>query len=82
MTEISNANSMVAMLHCALCLDEWKANEQVNRTMSPRDWAELEVGWTRQGIQVWCKRHECNVVHMDFEGRKVKANTTRATATK
>jgi hypothetical protein len=31
----------------------------------------LEVGWTPKGLQVWCKRCERNVLHLDFEGRKV-----------
>lgn len=25
---------------------------------------QLEVGLTRTGIQVWCKRHEMNVAHL------------------
>lgn len=56
--------------HCGLCLDERPNN------VSPRDWAQLEVGFTDIGLQVWCKRHECNVMHIDFEGQKHPADLT------
>ena len=44
--------------------------------LSPREYAQLEVGFTKLGIQVWCRRHGVNVLHMDFKGRKFPANTT------
>ena len=37
---------------------------------SPSDWARLECGWTDLGFQVWCKRHDINILHVDFEGHK------------
>lgn len=69
--EIPNVNSIVSFFHCELCLEELPDG------VSPREYAEHEVGWTEIGIQVWCKRHECNVIHMDFEGNKFNANDTR-----
>ena len=27
----------------------------------------VEVGWTNQGFQVWCTRHNTNVIHIDFD---------------
>ena len=61
-----------AFMHCARCLDELPEGQ------SPREWGQLEVGWTSIGLQVWCKRHECNVVHMDFEGHKHPATVEAA----
>ena len=49
-------------LHCGLCLKEKPAD------VSPSDWARVEVGWTPHGIQIWCRRHEANVLHINFEG--------------
>lgn len=66
-----NTNEIKMFQHCALCLAE------LPEGTSPRDWARLEMGWTRRGFQVWCSRHEANVVHVDFEGAKHRANTTR-----
>ena len=55
--------SIEMYFHCRECLEE-KPDDQ-----SPREWAALEVGWTTLGFQVWCKRHERNVIHVDFEGQ-------------
>ncbi len=62
-------NEIRMYLHCAECLDELPVGE------SPKSWARLNVGWTVLGIQVWCVRHEKNVLHVDFEGQKHPANT-------
>lgn len=57
--------------HCTQCIREMPAGT------SPSDWDEnaYEMGWTDKGFQVWCKRHERNVIHVDFEGRKHPADT-------
>jgi len=68
---IPATNQIGLYLHCGVCLNERPAHT------SPRDWAQLEVGWTKQGLQVWCKRHNCNVLHVDFEGCKHPANVNR-----
>ena len=52
-------------LHCMKCLEECP------ETMSPREWARNETGWTQEGIQVWCTRHEMNVIALDFMGQKL-----------
>lgn len=69
---ISNRHKIVQYLHCGLCI-----HEAVEQKISPRDYQQVEVGWTEKGLQVWCKRHDCNVVHVDFEGEVHPANTTR-----
>lgn len=69
--DIPNTNEIQGFLHCSLCLEERPKN------ISPREYASLEVGFTELGMQVWCKRHECNVLHVDFEGRKHPANGER-----
>lgn len=51
--------------HCKKCI------ASVPKGVAPREWAQLEAGWTPAGFQVWCKRHEENVVNIDFLGQKV-----------
>ncbi len=64
-------------LHCRRCVQELAERcERTGEPQSPRDYARLAVGWTPDGLQVWCNRHECNVLHVDFEGRKHPANLT------
>ena len=55
-------NEILMFIHCKLCLDERPSD------LSPREYAELEVGFTTPGIQIWCRRHEVNVMDIDFEG--------------
>lgn len=50
--------------HCALCLEE------LPEGMSPQEYEHTESGWTEKGFQVWCQRHNANIIHMDFEGHK------------
>ena len=69
--DIPNTNEIKAFFHCSNCLDKRPEDQ------SPRDWVQIEAGWTKFGFQVWCKRCECNVIHIDFEGQKHHANTTR-----
>jgi len=71
---IPNTNEIVTFLHCRLCTDELEAGEI---ELSPRDYAELEVGFTEIGLQIWCRRHECNITHVDYEGYQHPANNDR-----
>lgn len=68
---LPNTNEIVAFMHCGLCL------ESIPEGVSPREWTQNEAGWTKEGFQVWCTRHEVNVMHIHFEGMKHPANTTR-----
>jgi hypothetical protein len=59
-------NEITFFYHCAKCLDE------IPEGTSPRDYAQLEVGQTEIGIQVWCRRHDIDVVHLDLRAIKVE----------
>ena len=56
-------NEIQMNMHCKVCLASLPSGE------SPASWARLTVGFTRWGIQVWCERHDINVMHVDFEGK-------------
>lgn len=66
--EITKELAIGFYFHCKKCLEELPLDT------SPREWAQLEIGYTPIGLQVWCRRHECNVVHVDFEGAKHPGN--------
>lgn len=69
--ESSNGNHIKMFLHCGRCLREKPDG------VSPKDWSRTQTGWTTWGIQVWCNRHECNVLHIDFQGHQFPADTSR-----
>lgn len=66
-----NENCIVNYVHCGLCL------KSVPNGVSPQEWRRIEVGFTEKGIQVWCLRHDCNIMHIDFEGVRHRADMTR-----
>jgi hypothetical protein len=48
---------ITSFVHCGKCLDSLPDG------VSPREWAQHEVGFTGDGrLQVWCKRHDVNVM--------------------
>ena len=53
-----------AYIHCGQCLAEWKADPAINTTQSPADYARMQAGLTKTGIQIVCTRHNVNVSHM------------------
>jgi hypothetical protein len=62
--EIPNTRSITAFMHCVSCIKEGLGQS-------------IEAGWTALGFQVWCRTHNCNIVHVDFEDQKHPASTTR-----
>ena len=57
-------------IHCAECFNELSDGD------SPKEYQVLEIGWTEKGLQIWCRRHSKNVLHLDFAGQKLKALAT------
>ena len=50
--------------------------EEIPEGQSPQEYTNYDVGWTEMGLQIWCVRHDCNVVNIDFEGHQHPANET------
>lgn len=57
---------------CAACEAEHLAGR--SDAASLRDYMALEAGFTARGLQIWCRRHDLNVCHVDFEGRRLEAD--------
>lgn len=70
MSRITNNLEINAYLHCGKCLDELPDG------VTPADYSNTQAGFTDQGLQVWCNRHNCNIVNIDFEGNQHPADNT------
>ena len=66
------AHAITHPLVCARCAEE-VANGQTDAG-SMRHYSALDVGFTDRGLQVWCRRHQLNVVHVDFAGQALEAD--------
>lgn len=58
-------NHIEMFANCPDCLDERPAD------VTPSDWARLNVGMTKEGMQIWCVRHDKNVMALDFLGQRI-----------
>jgi len=80
-----NKNNIETFIHCKICVNELNNSKSTkdlsmidpqSSGYSPRTYARFEVGLTKQGFQVWCIRHNQNVIHIDFKGQEVDTDTT------
>ena len=51
-------NQIKGYIHCAEC------RKELPYGITPKEYQNIEVGWTDFGVQVWCKRHDREVVHI------------------
>ena len=65
-------HSITAPVVCARCEAEFLAGGTDSRSL--QDHVRVDVGFTDRGIQVWCRRHDLNVVHVDFDGAMPEAD--------
>ena len=65
-----NTNEIIGYHHCGLCIKELPPNT------SPQEYARIQSGFTPRGVQIWCNRHDVNIMHIDFQGQQHPANTT------
>jgi hypothetical protein len=66
---IENSLQIKANIYCAACLRERPD------CITPQKWSRLDVGWTEHGLQVWCRRHDCNVLQIDLTPRAISVES-------
>ena len=80
-----NKNNIDTFFHCRICVNELNNSTSTkdlsmidpqSSGYSPRTYARMEVGFTKHGFQVWCIRHDQNIVHIDFKGQEVDTDIT------
>tara|TARA_R110000782_G_scaffold206636_2_gene295187 strand:- start:413 stop:679 length:267 start_codon:yes stop_codon:yes gene_type:complete len=59
-------NDIMGVMHCKKCLDEKPNGDREDHA----DYAQLDIGWTPEGIQVWCRRHDTNVLILTLKGEE------------
>ena len=59
-------NEIMGVMHCKKCLDEKPNGDREDHG----DYAQLDIGWTPEGIQVWCRRHDTNVLSLTLKGEE------------
>ena len=57
---------------CVKCSDEFESG--LSDDASLQNYSRLDVGYTKRGLQIFCRRHELNVCHFDFNNQKIQAD--------
>ena len=65
-------NGIEQNIICSKCETEFLLGSTDSRSL--QDYSRLDIGFTSIGVQVWCRRHNANVVHIDFAGQKPTAD--------
>ena len=65
-------NGIEQNIICSKCETEFLLGSTDSRSL--QDYSRLDIGFTSIGVQVWCRRHDANVVHIDFAGQKPVAD--------
>ena len=65
-------NGIEQNIICSKCETEFLVGSTDSRSL--QDYSRLDIGFTNIGVQVWCRRHDANVVHIDFAGQKPTAD--------
>ena len=73
--KIPYTNEIMQYFHCGACSREFCGGHPDAAGKSPAEYARLNVGWTKLGVQIWCVRHDANVLHVDFEGQRHPSNS-------
>lgn len=70
--DLPNTWQIKHVLECKRCTESCPAGTPL------QDYVRVSVGLTPYGLQVWCARHQANIVHIDFRGQRLKVNATAA----
>lgn len=64
-------------LRCPACEKDLFNNKRYKINESSREYGRMECGFTRNGFQVWCLRHDINMINIDFDGDDLTVDITR-----
>ena len=65
-------NSISYQIVCSTCEAEFLAGQTDSALL--QNYSQLDEGFTDIGLQVWCRRHDGNVAHIDFEGNTLQTD--------
>lgn len=64
--DLEQPNEIGGYIHCKECVAEWVAG-QAGKDVSPKEYSRISVGRTAKGLQVWCDRHNKNILYVQID---------------
>lgn len=57
---------------CSACAEAVEAGQTDAKSL--QEFIKIDVGFTDQGLQIWCRRHDRNICHIDFAEQMPEAD--------
>ncbi len=65
-------NNINEYLVCSECQKEFDSG--MTDFGSMMEYSRIDAGFTDLGFQVWCRRHDQNICHINFEGNELSTD--------
>ena len=65
-------NKIKEPIVCVKCSNEFLSGQTDRKSL--QEYSKIDVGFTERGLQVWCQRHQLNICHINFDGKKLETD--------
>ena len=65
-------NKIKEPIVCVKCSNEFLSGQTDSKSL--QEYSKIDVGFTERGLQIWCQRHQLNICHINFDGKKLETD--------
>ena len=65
-------NKIKEPIVCVKCSHEFLSGQTDSKSL--QEYSKIDVGFTERGLQIWCQRHQLNICHINFDGKKLESD--------
>ena len=65
-------NKIKEPIVCVKCSHEFLSGQTDSKSL--QEYSKIDVGFTERGLQIWCQRHQLNICHINFDGKKLETD--------
>ena len=65
-------NKIKEPIVCVKCSNEFLSRQTDSKSL--QEYSKIDVGFTERGLQIWCQRHQLNICHINFDGKKLESD--------
>ena len=65
-------NKIKEPIVCLKCSNEFLSGKTDSKSL--QEYSKIDVGFTKRGLQIWCQRHQLNICHINFDGKKLESD--------
>ena len=65
-------NKIKEPIVCVKCSHEFLSGQTDSKSL--QEYSKIDVVFTERGLQIWCQRHQLNICHINFDGKKLETD--------